>query len=169
MAWITPKDWAVDEQLTASKLNTHLRDNLNALKNPPSAAYVSDETSDYSYSSTSFADVDATNFALTITTTGGDVMVHFHGTFESSSTPTSVFLDVDVDGAREGGDDGIAMAAPANGSPQVINFTRLIAVSAGEHTFTLQWKTGGAGVKLYAGAGTTNRDVHPQFWVREVS
>lgn len=32
MAWTTPKDWAVLEQLTAANMNTHLRDNLAYLK-----------------------------------------------------------------------------------------------------------------------------------------
>jgi len=32
MAWTTPATWAVAEVATAAKLNTHLRDNLNALR-----------------------------------------------------------------------------------------------------------------------------------------
>lgn len=31
MAWTTPKDWAVDELLTATNMNTHVRDNLSHL------------------------------------------------------------------------------------------------------------------------------------------
>ena len=169
MAWTTPKDWAVDEQLTASKLNTHLRDNLNALKSPPSDNYECNEGSDYSSNSTSFADVDGTNLSLTITTNGGDVMVGFHGTFQAGTNAT-VFLDVYVDTADDGGDDGyVVQIMPAN-SPETVSFVRLITgLSAGSHTFKLRWKTNGATVTLFAGAGTSNRDMHPQFWVREVS
>jgi hypothetical protein len=31
MAWTTPRTWVTDETLTAANLNTHVRDNLNAL------------------------------------------------------------------------------------------------------------------------------------------
>lgn len=169
MAWTTPKDWAVDEQLTASKMNTHLRDNLNALKSPPSAQYVCNQGSDYSTSGTSFANVDNTNLAFGLFTNGGDVLVHFHGSFQAASGTVAVFLDVAVDDVRHAGDDGIVVEAVST-SVQSVSFTRLITgLSAGAHTFKLQWKTGGTSVTLFAGAGTSNRDVHPQFWAREIS
>lgn len=162
--WTTPKTWAVDELVTASALNTHLRDNLNALKTPPSAHYESDEASDYTTTAGTWADVDATNLALTITTHGGDVLVHFHGTLQGSGQ--HVFLDVAVDGTREGGDDGILRVRQDD--YEAVSFTRLISgLSAGEHTFKLQWKSSSG--TLFAGAGTSNLDLHPQFWVREVS
>ncbi len=162
--WTTPKTWTVDELVTASAMNTHLRDNLNALKTPPSAHYECDESSDYTTSAGAWVDVDATNLALTITTNGGDVLVHFHGNVYGSSA--HVWLDVAVDGTREGGDDGIVRARQSD--YDTVSFTRLITgLSAGEHTFKLQWKSSNG--TLYAGAGTTNLDVHPQFWVREVS
>ncbi len=168
MAWITPKDWAVDEQLTASKLNTHLRDNLNALKAPPSDNYECNEGSDYSTNGTSFADVDGTNLSLTITTTGGDVMVGFHGTFQAATQGT-FYLDVYVDSADDGGDDGYLVQTIAANTPNSVSFVRLITgLSAAAHTFKLRWKTNGVSVTLFAGAGTSNRDVHPQFWVREI-
>jgi len=166
MAWTTPKTWQVDELVTAASMNTQIRDNLNALKVPPSAHYECDETSDYTTTSTTFVDVDAANLSLSITTYGGDVMVHFHGTISASPA----LFDVAVDGVRAGSDDGIVRSQ--DGSYQnVIAFTRLIAgLSAGAHTFTLQWRTAGSNTaRLYAGAGTSNLDLHPQFWVREVS
>ena len=83
-AWTTPATWGVDQLVTASDLNTQLRDNLNTLKTPPSAHYELNESSDYTTSSASFVDVDATNLALTITTSGGDVFVGFHGSVEHS-------------------------------------------------------------------------------------
>lgn len=170
MAWITPKDWEVGESLTAAKLNTHLRDNLNALKSPPSDGYVVNEGSDYSTSSTSFANVDGTNLHLTLTTTGGDVEVHFEGTFQAAGAAGIVYLDVYVDAAVDGGDDGyLCQYCPAS-QPQAVSFSRLIeGLSAGTHHFYLEWKTNGVSIILYAGAGSANRDVHPQFWAREVS
>ncbi|MEO1163712.1 MAG: hypothetical protein AAFV98_08020 [Chloroflexota bacterium] len=74
MAWTQPKTWS-NEPLVASDLNTHLRDNMEALKEPPSANYELDETSDYTTTSTTFVDVDSTNLSLTLDTNGGDVKV----------------------------------------------------------------------------------------------
>ena len=168
MAWTTPKTWADDELVTANVMNTHIRDNLNALKTPPSDHYELNEASDYTTTSTSWVDVDSTNLALTITTSGGDVVVQFHGNFFIGSA-AYMLLDIDVDGSRIGGDDGIFRYT--NGSYyQTVSCTRLITgLSAGEHTFTLQWKVSSGTGTLYAGAGTSGWDVHPQFWAREMS
>lgn len=170
MTWTTPRTWADEELVTANLMNTHIRDNLNALKSPPSDNYEANEASDYTTTSTSFVDLDATKFSLTITTTGGDVLVGFNGNFKCTAS-TVAFLDIDVDGSRVGGDDGIKVfdvnASIAGAFP---SFARLITgLSAGTHTFKLQWRTGSGTLTMYAGAGTSNADVHPQFWVREVS
>lgn len=171
MAWTTPRTWVTGELVTATIMNTHIRDNLNALKAPPTDSHVVNEASDYTTTSTSFVDVDATDLALTITTTGGDVLVHFHGSvYRNGGSSRMVFLDVDVDGARTAGDDGIvATMADTDLKPHAIGFTRYISgLSAGSHTFKLQWKVDGAAL-MSSGAGTANNDLHPQFWVREVS
>jgi len=128
MSWSTPRTWVTDEVVTATMMNTHVRDNLNALKAPPTDHYECDEASDYTTTSTTFVDVDATNLALTITTAGGDVMVHFHGMINHGGSYKYVYLDVDVDGTREGGDDGIVAAYNGNdaGHKTPFNFTRLI-------------------------------------------
>lgn len=167
MAWTTPKTWTA-EPLTSSDLNTHLRDNLSALKSPPSSSYTLNEVSDYTTTSTIFVNVDAAKLSLNITTTGGAVLVHFHGAIECSAT-ANIFFDVSVDGSRTAGDDGIIVEQAA-AQAEVIGFTRRITgLSAGSHTFNLQWKTASGTLTLYAGAGTSGKDIHPQFWVAEVS
>jgi len=62
--------WSVDELVTASMLNVGLRDNLNALKAPPTAQRVLDQAADYTTTSTSFVDVDPVALTLTITSAG---------------------------------------------------------------------------------------------------
>lgn len=170
MAWTTPKDWAVDEMLTASKLNTHLRDNLNALKSPPSDSYVVNEGSDYSPSGTSYEDIDATNLALTITPAGTEIMVHFHGTFFTTAGSVNLFLDLDIGGSAVGGNDGI-VSHYVGTTNAAVSFTRLITgLTAGQEiTIKMRWKCGATTLKMAAGAGTSNRDVHGQFWAREMS
>lgn len=167
MAWTTPSSQTTGTLITASIWNTDIVDNLIALKDPPSDYYTLNEGANYTTTSTSFVDVDAVNLALTITTTGGDVFVGFHGVVANGSA--EVFFDVDQDGARIGGDDGI-IRVDHGGDPSDCCFVRQIEnPSAASHTYKLQWKVLSGTGTLYAGAGTSNLDVHPQFWVRELT
>lgn len=169
-AWTAPRDWTTTELVSATIMNTHVRDNLNALKDPPSADYVLNEGSDYSGAGAGWADVDSTNLSLTLVTGGGDVMVHFHGMFWTTAGTVRIYLDVEVDGLgnRTAGNDGI-IGDSVTTTGTAITFTRLITgLAAGSHTFDLQWNAA-AVHRLAAGAGTANFDVHPQFWAREIS
>ena len=150
MTWTTPKtDWTSDDLVAASDMNV-IGENLAALKNPSTAAYAT--AADMSISNSSaFADIDS-NFNLTITTTGGDVLVHFHGTV----THSGLRIDVDVDGTRQG--DAAYGIRRGGLNHELVSFSRLIqGLSAGSHTFKLQGRSSSA--TLRAGA---------QFWVREI-
>lgn len=168
--WTTPKTWSTGELVTASLMNSHVRDNMDFLKDPPTGLYNVNEAGDYTTTSTSFVDIDATNLSLTITTAGGDVMIGFYGSFKES-VANIIYLDVDMDGSRLGGDDGIiGLRVSTNVMQDTMSFVYLQqSLSAGSHTYKLQWKVKGNTGTLHAGAGVANADVHPQFWVREVS
>lgn len=165
MAWTDPKTWTA-EVMSSSDLNTHVRDNLNALKDPPSDFYTFNDSADWSSSSTSWANIDGTDLFLSIDTNGGDVIVHFHGT---TNNLTQVYFDIAVDGTRYFGDDGIIRVA--NGTILPASFTVIVSgLAAGTHTFAMQWRAASATtISLYAGAGTANNDLHGQFWAREIS
>jgi len=175
MSWTTPKTWLAGSPLLAADLNTHLRDNLNALKAPPTNSYVPNEVSDYSTSSTSFVDVDSTHLALTITTTGGDVMVGLVSSVVTGGN--SIAFDLLFDGVRVGGDEGILQVGNLRSDEaRGVSFVYLLtSVAAGSHTVKLQWRVDTGSATMYAGAGSAGgaycnlADVHPQFWVREVS
>lgn len=170
--WTPPRTWATGELVTAALLNAHLRDNLEFLKTPPTGAYTLNETADYTTTSTAFVDVDAARLALTLVTAGGDVLVGFTGTFGRSGVTLLIYLDVEVDGARLAGDDGLLFEQFGTGgaNDKVLHFVALKrGLPAGSHTFKLQWRVNTGLATLYAGAGTLNKDVHPQFWAREVS
>lgn len=174
MAWTAPKTWS-SEPLTSADMNTHIRDNLNHLKDRHdiNALYDLDEGANYTTSSTSFVDVDATNLALTITTHGGAVLVGFAGAVANATTnDTRVYFDIEVDGVRHGGDDGILCHQAGQDDdqhPQNCSFVILIdGLSAASHEFILQWKVSASAYTMHAGAGTSNYDVHPQFWVKEI-
>lgn len=59
MAWTTPKTWTVGEVLTAAGLNTHLRDNLNALRFTSLGTGTVNNTAWTSVTVTSIAEDDA--------------------------------------------------------------------------------------------------------------
>ena len=132
--------------------------------------YIFDDSADWTTNSTSLVDIDNTDLNITITTTGNPVRVHFHGTFDSNAA-LNLFLDVTVDGTQHGGNDGIGKERIGGTNLFVIiSFTRLVTgLSAGSHTFKMQWKVNANTVKLYAGAGTAATDVHGQFWAEEIN
>lgn len=166
MTWTSPATWSVGQLVTAADLNTQLRDNLLALKNPPTAHYKLNESANYTTNSTVFVDVDATKLALTIVTSGGDVLVGFAGSLLGTSR---AYLDVAVDGVAFGGDDGIMLVQNTGASVGASFVILVTGLAAGSHTFKLQYKVDSGSATLYAGAGTTSHDLHPQFWAREVS
>ena len=172
MAWTTPLTWEDGRLVTASDMNTYISDNLTHLYDrlATNDEYTANEASDYTTTSTSFVDIDATNLSLTITTHGGDVLVGFTGFVQLSGAGTQyVHFNVDVDGSPQFADDGLGGAWDA-GTRKLVSFVVLIeGLTAGSHTFKLKWKSQiGGTITLYAGAGTSNLDVHPQFWVQEL-
>jgi hypothetical protein len=166
MAYTTPTTRSTSDLITASIWNTDIVNNIKALKDPPSSQYVVNEGSDYTTSSTSFTAVDGTNLSLTITTVGGAVLVHFHGTVDGAKA----YFDVDVDsGGGTAGDDGICVGEFGSAAVPCTFTRRITGLSAASHTFELQWKVASGTATLYAGAGTSTWDVHPQMWVVEIT
>ena len=168
--WTAPITWNVNQLVTADNLNQQLRDNLEFLKSPPTASVVLDQSSDYNTTATSFVNIDSSVLSLSLTTAGGALLIGFHGVISPTGTH-SVYLDITVDGVRVGGDDGLLSVTRATtGTTPSVSFVRLVTgITAGAHTVRLQWKVSAGTSTLYAGAGTTGNDTHPQFWAREVS
>lgn len=176
MAWSTPETWSSGQLVTADDLNEQLRDNMIALKDPPTGWYVLNEATNITSTSTSWTDVDSTLLSLDVTTGGGDVMVGFCGAVDiAGATVNTAMFDVTMDGVAIGGDDGFLGVVGVDGSAattvRLISFVRLVtSVPAGAHQFRLRWRGSNTGVRtLYVGNGASNRDFHAQFWVREVS
>jgi hypothetical protein len=159
MAWTTPKtDWTTGELVSAEDMNA-VGENLAQLGNLRSAVSCFATTENTSIpAGTTFADVDSDNLSLTITTSGGDVLVHFHGSL--SQGHFHYRFDVKVDGNLQGHEmEGIAKGIAVNYEGPAVSFTRLIRnLVAGSHTFKLQARFSHQKT-LYAGA---------QFWVREI-
>lgn len=167
--WTAPITWS-GALVGVDNLNEQIRDNLTFLKNPPFDSYEFNEGADYSTSSTTFVDVDATDLSKTVETAGGRLYVHLHASVLIPSSTAKIYFELDIDGAPVGGDDGILVLLPAATTAiETVDFTRVIeGLAAGNHVVKLQWKVSANTVTMYAGAGTATLDVHPQFWVGEI-
>ncbi|MCY3831993.1 MAG: hypothetical protein OXG85_03180 [Chloroflexi bacterium] len=156
MAWTTPKtDWKTGELVAASDMNA-IGENLAVLRNLGSASYITTER--ISKLGHTYTDVDSENLNLSITTSGGDVLVGFSGSL-TRNNDNSCHLDIDVDGVSQGG--VISQGVPGH-SVYSVSFTRMIqGLSAGSHSFKLRWRGShrDRGFSLLTGA---------QFWVREI-
>ncbi|MCY4071253.1 MAG: hypothetical protein OXG60_08130 [Chloroflexi bacterium] len=153
MAWTTPKtDWETGALVSPGDLNA-VSENLAELDRVRKTIAAHTTKADISIpNSSTFVDI-GNNFNLTITTAGGDVLVHFHGTV----TAHDFKLDLDIDGTRQGDADHGLRRGGGHADNELVNFTRLVQnLSAGSHTFKLQGKHD---TTLRAGA---------QFWVREI-
>jgi hypothetical protein len=172
--WTTPATWTTGQLVSASDLNTQVRDNLEYLKErtdaPGFAQYTVNETANYTTTSGVFVDVDSTKLALTIVTRGNPVMIGFYGTISSGAADTTINLDVLLDGTRIGTGNGMIQlrrnSSTFSGLDPVAFVHVVPTLAPGSHTFKLQWKQSGSSAVLYA--ALTPLDVHPQFWVREL-
>lgn len=146
MAWTDPKTWTA-ALVTVNDLNTHIRDNLNWLKAPTSGRV----TLANAISTTSTSWADATGLSVTMTTNGGNVVVIFTGMATHSGGVTQhPYFDLDVDGASQGGTDGIVAKSNTGTVGDNVSFTWVVTgLSAASHTFKIRWKvTSGTGTLL---------------------
>lgn len=169
--WATAKTWSASEGVTAALMNLEIRDKVNALKSPAYFNCVIDQASDYTITGvTTFTNVDATNLSATLTTGGGAMLLGFSGSLNVSAGVNTyrAYLDIVIDGStRLGGDDGLLVRGYTIGAVENASFVVMTAaLTAGQHTFTLQYKVNNASATaiMYAGAGTASHDIHPRFW-----
>jgi hypothetical protein len=151
-SWTTMNDLATDDLVTEADMDA-IRGNIEYLLAPPSGTCSRETTT--TTTSTSFVDVDATNQAITITTAGGHVQVTFNVVMELVASG-SLYLDIDQDGSRAGGANGLIYQGYLAGDHQreAITVSWLFEdLEAGSHTFKLQWKVNTGTVTFYWGKG----------------
>ncbi len=126
-------------------------------------------TGDYTTTSTTFVDVDATagTMTLTITTGARRVLIGFVGVALNSVAGGVTSFDVAVDGTRLGGAQGLSsMRVSSAGFVENVGFVVMTdPLIAGSHTFALQWFVN-ANTGTLQGS-STGRTAH--FWVKEIS
>lgn len=129
-------------------------------------SYTLDEASNYSVSSTSFTDIDGTHLALQITidakASTGQALI---GWACNTAVPTGQkgYFNLLVNGTLNAANDGILFTGEGTLSS---SFTRLVTnLTVGTlNTVSLQAKVTAGTMTIYAGAGTSTLDVHPQLW-----
>lgn len=161
MGWTLPKTWVTGDLITANDMNTHVKENLIALKGPATLMYNSPLY--LSTTSTSFVDIDATNLTFNATTSGGRFLIGMIGKTDMGSFNTTVYFDFRI-GLQ--GSSGVQVGNATNGiisaltsvSFDVLYLSNIFA--AGTYTIKPMWKVANssAGVNLS----------QLQWWVREV-
>lgn len=129
--------------------------------------YTLDQGSNYSISSTSFANVDGANLVLNLTidskANAGQVLVGWHG---NVAVPVGEkgYFNLLVNGTLNAANDGIIFSPEGTLG---VAFTRLVNTSLNVgtlNTIALQAKVTGGTMTVYAGAGTSTLDTHPQLF-----
>lgn len=76
MAWTTPRTWALGGLVTSTIMNTHLRDNLNALYQRPMATAFFLPTATIGTTGEAWVTADAANIAVALTPNTTRVVVY---------------------------------------------------------------------------------------------
>jgi hypothetical protein len=175
MTWTTPRTWTAGEKVTAALLNTHLKDNLDALKNPPKLLVANTNGSNFTTTSTTFANISTTYFEVTITTAvEGDVVIGGHFSIRCSGSATTRIVTLELVRETSGvttsltGGQGFMVLQGATGTTHPVTLNFLAEdVPAGTHKFRLQWKVENVAdtATLFAqnGGVFNNRG---QFWAK---
>lgn len=142
MAWNNPRTWTNGEVVNQTMLNPHLRDNLAYLANRPSGIGLGGGA-DYSTSSSSWANIDASNLSKTITVqAGGRLLAIFQGSVYLNNSNLAVALRIAINGT-----DYSFGKTYGNLASQVPYRTPFVIVAAaenlspGSYTVTPQWRT----------------------------
>ncbi|PJF30840.1 MAG: hypothetical protein CUN51_06550 [Candidatus Thermofonsia Clade 1 bacterium] len=165
MPWTTPTTWVSAQVVTATQLNEQLRDNMNYLLSRPHQRIIRVASSNYTTTSTTFVDIDATNLSITLTISGSAVLVGFSGVAEVNSGPFYCF-DFTVDGNRYTTvSNGLLEVHTATGFIHVpASYTALVmGLTVGSHTFRPVWRATSGTATLRA----VNSPV--VFWAMEVA
>jgi len=158
--WTAPRTWTTGELVTASMMNSHVRDNDSWLKTPTESGIVN-FAADFTSTSTSF--VDVTSLTTTMTTNGGGLDVYFRATV-LSSTGNKISFQLVIDGVS---DEilGVWYNTSSSVETSFMAFHHVAAISASSHTIKIQTKIASSGTITIK--GTTGAGGDPLFYVVE--
>ena len=156
MSWTTPKTFTAGMVITETDFNTHLRDNLNALKNPPFQQIVTASATGWSTTASTAVPISTANLGVTLNTCGGDVQCYFLGWCADAGAS----FNLDYDGTAF--TDRISGLAHSRTDERLMQYhVWVTGLASGAHTFLPTWRSTGQMVGLEMSA-------HPVvFWARE--
>lgn len=153
MPWTTPKTWQAGELVTATQLNTYLRDNQQVLLHNMLAYLTHRPVSGYTTTSTGYVAIDTTHLQLSATTRGGSYLLLAGPLLlTGAGTGSAAVLTFLINGQP-----GLAgyWVTPALPQAQPYAFFMLGVYapgSAGTHTFSLGWRSSsGPSISLAGG------------------
>lgn len=163
MAWTDIDHYNAVQLMDADALDA-LKANIVYLNKTNYAAYAHPGTgSDYTVTGSLGVDLDGTNFALTITTTGGLVMAAFHGSVKAPASNAIRMAIIRDDPIAQAGrnlfynfdiDNSQTLSTPRGW------LKPFVGLPAGSHTFRVVWGVSG-------GTGTLEVAYPPYFAVWE--
>ncbi|MBM4240570.1 MAG: hypothetical protein FJ150_02695 [Euryarchaeota archaeon] len=124
------------------------------------------ELTDYTTTSTTFVDVDATNMSITLTTGANRCLIGLVGAAANSTGGNLVAFDITVDGTRQGDATWglLSLNAPSADYDMNASFVYMTDIlTAGNHTFNLQWRVNAATGTLRGGG-----DCSVEYWILEI-
>ncbi|NBW19050.1 MAG: hypothetical protein EBR82_64850 [Caulobacteraceae bacterium] len=149
--YTTPRTWAAGEVVTASLLNTHLRDMMDFWYSGKNVLQQTNHNlGPYTTTSTSITDINAA-FSLTGTITTGRALVYVGGSLSiTGSAAYTVTLSLDVDGTsyQIGGTSTVIF----------VQYLHIVTgLSVGSRTFKLRWLVSNAlGTATFTGGLGSN-------------
>jgi len=96
--------------------------------------------------STSYVDIPSSDGQVTLTTTGGDLLVWYHATARSDTDNQYTYVAIELDGGSEVAESRLrtrrdAPYAATEGT--YVGFHRFTSVSSASHTVSMRWKVAG--------------------------
>jgi len=134
--------WTAMDDLTAGDLVKEadmdaIRGNIEYLHEPNTATIAHDNSADYSTTSVSYVDVDATNVTLALTTYGGPILIM--ATFSAANTTLAWGFQFDVGGVAVGTQTALSGDSDTN----LVTLVAYYKPAAGAQTIKLQYKADG--------------------------
>jgi len=167
MTWTQLDPFSTGDLLTAQHMND-IVGNLEFLAAGNYFVKLPALAGNYTTTSTTFVDVDATEWSQAITTsvlaTGVRVTAQMNAYV--SANANVIFFDIARDGTRLGNSSGLARNGPTVASalpPWHVAALDTGITPGSEHTYTLQWRVNGSTGNLQGGAAD-----RPLFTVEEV-
>lgn len=150
MAWTTPKTYTVGEVLTSATTNTHVRDNLNALRQPIN---YTEFMSNVIVTATAEATPNDVVSSGAITYEAEPIEVQFYSPrLEMGAVAGSQVIINLWDATTDLGRMALPLATSASDAYPVF-LTRRFTPTAASHTYKIRaWRSGSDGA-IYAGAG----------------